>query len=101
MILTPPTNYERHRVPAEEVGLYQEILPATSRARVSASPPLVHASHFAIKVQAEYVKQLFHRIAYSDSAIAIRECKTLFTNRFIIGSNYSKLYMYSIKRIIS
>lgn len=26
MILTPPTNYERHRVPAEEVGLYPEIL---------------------------------------------------------------------------
>lgn len=65
-----------------------------SRARVSASPSLVRASHFAIKVQAEYAKQLFHRIAYSDSAIAIRECKTLFTNRFIIGSNYSKLYIY-------
>lgn len=31
MILTPPTNYERHRVPAEEVGLYQEIPFATSR----------------------------------------------------------------------
>lgn len=63
--------------------------PATSRARarVSAFPPsppppsstLVRASHFAIKVRAEYVKQLLHRIAYSDSAIAIRECKSLFT----------------------
>jgi len=31
MILTPSTNYGRHRVPAEEVGLYREIPFATSR----------------------------------------------------------------------
>lgn len=50
-----------------------------------------------------YVKQSFRRIPYNDCAIAIRECKTLFTNRFTIGSNYSKLYLdvYSIKRITS
>lgn len=35
-----------------------------------------------------YVKQSFR--PYNDCAIAIRECKTLFT----IGSNYSKLYLY-------
>lgn len=49
MILTPPTNYGRHRVPAEEVGLYQEILLLPlARARIFGFPSsLVHASHFA------------------------------------------------------
>lgn len=67
MILTPSTNYGRHRVPALEVGLYQEIPFVT---HLVSAPPLVHASHFAQSRKRNYSAESLYGDCF------VEECDT-------------------------